>query len=335
MLERCAIRAEDLMKVYPSEVTAISDVSLNAAEGEVVGVLGPNGAGKSTTLKILTTLLRPTSGRATVFGYDVRDTRNVRPLLGVALQDVGLDPLMSGNAHFEVQAALYGIKPDALRKVSDPLIERLMLGSYLDRAVGFYSGGTQRKLALALALCTSPPVTVFDEPTVGLDPHSRRQVWELIKEMRLEGKVVLFSTQYMDEAEKLCDKIYVIDHGHIAAEGDPEELRALTGDGTLRIAVDAPVKLRAMIDRLLPADAIKEDGEAVVVKIPVDSKLPTVILGALQGDGLTVREFSLSPPTLEDTFLHLTGHSLHPEPLGMSTGDLALSMHRRGGSKWR
>jgi ABC-2 type transport system ATP-binding protein len=335
MLERCAIHAEDLVKVYPDEVTAISSISLNAAEGEVVGVLGPNGAGKSTMLKILTTLLRPTSGRATVFGFDVRDTKNVRPLLGVALQDVGLDPLMSGNAHFEVQAALYGIKPDVLRKVSDPLIERFMLGSYLDRAVGAYSGGTQRKLALALALCTSPPVTIFDEPTVGLDPHSRRQVWELIEEMRMQGKVVLFSTQYMDEAEKLCDKIYVIDKGQIAAEGGPEELKALVGEGTLRIVVDAPAKLRTMIDGLHPGGVVKEDGEAVVVKIPVGSKLPAAILGMLQSDGLAVREFSLSPPTLEDIFLHLTGHSLRPEPLGRSAADMGLSMHRGGGSKWR
>jgi ABC-2 type transport system ATP-binding protein len=335
MPERSAIDAEDLVKVYPGEVTAISGVSLSATEGEVVGVLGPNGAGKSTTLKILTTLLRPTSGRATVFGFDVRDTENVKPLLGVALQDVGLDPLMSGNAHFEVQAALYGIKPDALRKVSDPLIERFMLSSYLDRAVGAYSGGTQRKMALALALCTSPPVTIFDEPTVGLDPHSRRQVWELIEEMRLQGKIVLFSTQYMDEAERLCDHIYVVDKGRIVAEGSPEELKALVGEGTLRIAVDAPAKLRAMVDGLLPGRAIEEDGEAVVVKIPVDSKAPAAILEALQSDGLAVREFSLSPPTLEDTFLHLTGHSLRPEPLGRSTADMGLSMHRGGGSKWR
>lgn len=334
MPECGAIDAGDLLKIYPGEVTAISGISLSASEGEVVGVLGPNGAGKSTTLKILTTLLRPTSGRASVFGFDISDTRNIRPLLGVALQDVGLDPLMSGNAHFEVQAALYGIKPEALRKTSDPLIERFMLGSYLDRAVGTYSGGTQRKMALALALCTRPPAIIFDEPTVGLDPQSRRLVWELIEEMRLEGKVVLFSTQYMDEAEKLCDHIYVVDKGRIVAEGSPKELKALVGEGTLRIVVDAPAKLRALIEGLIPDGVVEEDGEALVVKIPVDSKVPATILGAL-GNDVAVREFSLTPPTLEDTFLHLTGHALRPEPLGKSTADMGLSMHRGGGSKWR
>jgi len=334
MPERSAIDAGDLLKIYPGEVTAISGISLSASEGEVVGVVGPNGAGKSTTLKILTTLLRPTGGRASVFGFDISDTRNIRPLLGVALQDVGLDPLMSGNAHFEVQAALYGIKPGALRNIADPLIERFMLGSYLDRAVGTYSGGTQRKMALALALCTRPPAIIFDEPTVGLDPQSRRLVWELIEEMRLEGKVVLFSTQYMDEAEKLCDHIYVVDKGRIVAEGSPKELKALVGEGTLRIVVDAPAKLRAVIEGLIPDGVVEEDGEALVIKIPVDSKVPATILGALQGD-VAVREFSLTPPTLEDTFLHLTGHSLRPEPLGRSTADMGLSMHRGGGAKWR
>lgn len=334
MPEPSAIDADHLLKIYPGEVTAISGISLSASEGEVVGVLGPNGAGKSTTLKILTTLLRPTSGHASVFGFDISDSRNIRPLLGVALQDVGLDPLMSGNAHFEVQAALYGIKSDVLRRAIDPLIERFMLGSYLDRAVGTYSGGTQRKMALALALCTRPPAIIFDEPTVGLDPQSRRQVWGLIEEMRLEGKVVLFSTQYMDEAERLCDHIYVIDEGRIVAEGSPEQLKALVGEGTLRIVGDAPEKLRAVIEELLPGGVVEEDGEALVVKIPVDSKVPATILGALEGH-VAVREFSLAPPTLEDTFLHLTGHSLRPEPLGRSTADMGLSMHRGGGSKWR
>lgn len=338
MPERSGVCAEGLVKVYPGDVTAVSDVSLAAAEGEVVGVLGPNGAGKSTTLKILTTLLRPTRGCATVFGFDVLDVRSVRPLLGVALQEVGLDPLMSGNEHFAVQAALYGIPPDALWKVCTPLIERFMLGSYLDREVGAYSGGTQRKLALALALSSDPPVVVLDEPTAGLDPHSRRQVWELLEELRWQGKIVLFSTQYMDEAERMCDRIYVIDRGRIAAQGSPDELRALVGEGSLRVAVDAPpAQLRKLISDLLPSDGqgVREDGEALVVEVPVDSALPAEILKVLQADGLRVREFSLNPPTLEDTFLHLTGRALRSEPLVGPAANMGLSMHRGGGSQWR
>jgi len=338
MPEQRGVWAESLVKVYRGEVTAVSDVSLTAGEGEVVGVLGPNGAGKSTTLKILTTLLRPTRGRATVYGFDVLDVKGVRPLLGVALQEVGLDPLMSGNEHFAVQAALYGVAPDQLRRACDPLIERFGLGSYLEREVGAYSGGTQRKLALALALSSSPPVVILDEPTAGLDPHSRRQVWELLEELRSRGKVVLFSTQYMDEAERLCDKIYVIDKGRIVAQGSPDELRALIGEGTLRVQVDAPpARLRELIADLLPVDGggIEEDGEVLVVKVPLDSALPAEILRTIQLDGLGVREFSLSPPTLEDTFIQLTGRALRPEPLGRSTADVGLSMHRGGGSQWR
>ena len=338
MPDRSGVRAEGLVKIYRGGVTAVADVSLAAAEGEVVGVLGPTGAGKSTTLRILTTLLRPTRGRATVNGFDIGDVKSVRPLLGVALQEVGLDPLMSGNEHFAVQAALYGVSPYRLRRASAPLIERFVLGSYLDREVGAYSGGTQRKLALALALSSDPPVIVLDEPTAGLDPHSRRQVWELLEELRSQGKVVLFSTQYMDEAERLCDRIYVIDRGRIVAHGSPDELRALVGEGALRILADVPPgELRGLISDLLPLDGegAEEDGEALVVRIPLDSTLPVEILGALQVDGVRVREFSLSPPTLEDTFIRLTGRALRPEPLGRSAADVGLSMHRGGGSQWR
>jgi ABC-2 type transport system ATP-binding protein len=332
------VKAEGLVKVYGGGVTALSAVSLMADAGEVVGVLGPNGAGKSTTLRILTTLLRPTRGRATVHGHDVGDVSSVRPLLGVALQEVGLDPLMSGNEHLAVQAALYGVSPERLREVRDPLIDRFLLSPYLEREVGAYSGGTQRKLALALALSSDPPVVVLDEPTAGLDPHSRRQVWGLVSDLRSRGKTVLFSTQYMDEAERLCDRIYVIDRGRIVAEGSPDELRTLVGEGTLRVLTDVPpAQLRELVADLLPSDGegVEEDGETLVLRVPLDSPLPAEILLALQGDGVRVREFSLSPPTLEDTFIHLTGRALRPEPLGGSGTDVGLSMHRGGGARWR
>jgi ABC-type multidrug transport system ATPase subunit len=287
---------------------------------------------------MLATLLRPTSGDATICGHDVLDVRRVRPLLGVALQEVGLDPLMTGRQHFAVQAALYRIEPAVARRRTDELIDRFELGPYVERKAGMYSGGMQRRLAIALALTSDPTVLLLDEPTAGLDPRSRREVWRLVGDLRQLGKICLFSTQYMEEADQLSDRLYVIDHGVIVASGTPATLKSIIGDATLRIsAATPPAEALAMLEDTLPAarGAGTQDRDALVFRLPPGSDLSSAILRVLQARDVGLREFSLTPPTLEDVFLHLTGHGVEPEPLGQGGMDVMMRMQRGGGKRWK
>jgi ABC-2 type transport system ATP-binding protein len=227
-----AVEAIALAKTFPRDVQAAKDITLHAEAGEIVGIVGPNGAGKSTTLKMLATLLRPTSGTAWINGIPLEDGRRIRSLLGIALQEVGLDPLMYGREHFEFQAAINRVDRRSARSRTDYLSERLDLTAYLDRRVGAYSGGTQRRLALALALLSQPEVVILDEPTAGLDPHARRTVWEMARELKSANRTLLFSTQYLEEADSLCDRIYLIDQGVIVADGSPDALKENLAKGS-------------------------------------------------------------------------------------------------------
>ena len=232
-----AITVNALTKQYPDGTKAVRGVSFEVAPGEIVGILGPNGAGKSTTLNMLATLIRPTSGEARIFGVPLHDRVAVRPLIGVALQGTGLDPLMSVDDHIRVHAALYRMRAREACVRAGELLDVFQLGGVRERRSGELSGGTQRRLALALSLLHNPKAIVFDEPTVGLDPNLRRTVWELLRELRSKGLAVLFSTHYMDEADSLCQRIELMSKGEIVASGTPEELKARVGTGVLRLRV--------------------------------------------------------------------------------------------------
>jgi ABC-2 type transport system ATP-binding protein len=270
-----------------------------------------------------------------VWGTPLEDVDAVRPKLGVALQGAGLDPLMTGAEHFEVQSALYRIPRARARARAAELVERFDLGAYAGRLVGQYSGGIQRRLALALALLGDPPAIIFDEPSVGLDPRSRRNLWDLVRTLAREGRSVLLSTQYLEEADELCDRVYLIDHGRIVLAGPPPELKRTVGGATLRVEVAGePRALLAALDGRAPPDATV-DGQTVVFALDGDVEVAGLVLAAAREHGVALRRLQVAEPTLDDVFLHHTGRALEAEPLSGAGFDLGARMQRGGGKKWR
>src|SRR3954447_22805760 len=228
-MSQIAVQARGLVKHY-GDVEAVRGIDLEVAAGEVFGFLGPNGAGKTTTVRMLCTLLPPTGGSARVAGIDVQaDGAEVRRRIGVALQEIGLDPLQTGRELLELQCGLYGIAGTRARERAGELLELLGLTEAADRATKTYSGGMKRRLDLASALVHAPDVLFLDEPTTGLDPASRRTVWDEVRRINAGGTTVFLTTQYLEEADELCDRLAIIDAGRLVSEGTPEQLKAQMG----------------------------------------------------------------------------------------------------------
>ncbi len=292
-------------------IKAVDGVDLEVKEGEIFGFLGPNGAGKSTTVRMLTTLLRPTAGQAFVAGYDiVKDADKVRRSIGVALQDAAIDPLMTGNELLELQAVLYGIAPNQMKKRADELLERVGLTAAADRRVGTYSGGMRRRLDLALSLIHQPTVLFLDEPTTGLDPMSRLTLWEEVKRLNSDGTTVLLTTQYLEEADQLADRIAIIDHGKIVREGTPRDLKAQVGAPTLLITVAAQLTETA-------TQVLKEFGDmrpttegTLGVGLNAGVEAVTDVVRRLDEAGIRVQHLELNEPSLDDVFAEATGYRL-------------------------
>lgn len=218
------IMVEKLVKKY-EDVTAVDGLSLRVEEGELFGLLGPNGAGKTTTISILCGLLKPTGGSATVCGYDVqKEAVKIRRLIGVCIQETAVYPYLTGEENVKFFGDLYAMNKGTLESRCAMLFEKMGLVSDANRRVGKYSGGMKRRLSLILALIHDPKVVFLDEPTVGMDPQSRRAVWDFIRELKREGKTIILTTHYMEEAEELCDRVGIIDHGRLIALGPPKEL---------------------------------------------------------------------------------------------------------------
>jgi ABC-2 type transport system ATP-binding protein len=345
-----AVVAQGLTKSYRNGVTAAIDVSLDVSAGEVVAILGPNGAGKSTTLNMLATLLSPTQGDARILGHSITDVAAVRPLIGVALQEAGLDPLMSGRAHFDVQGALYRVPQSEIQERVLDLASSFELDSYLERSAGLYSGGTQRRLALALALVHDPPVVIFDEPTAGLDPGSRQSVWDVIAELRARDRAVLFSTHYMEEAEALADRLYLLDQGRVVASGSAGVLKERLGATRLVIRVAGPTSraLKSANTALARAHESRPTRRAtssgpvvgradrglIIFDVGNDMVLVERVVSALRRARVPLIEMSLMPPTLNDVFLGLTGHGVTPEPLAHSKIEVMARVQRGGPTSW-
>src|SRR6476469_1271997 len=264
-----AIVVEGLQRSF-DEVLAVQGVDLTVEEGEIYGFLGPNGAGKTTTVRMLTTLLLPTGGRATVAGHDVvKQARAVRATIGVALQEAALDPLMTGRELIRLQATLQGLPGAAGKQRADDLLDRVDLAAAADRGVGTYSGGMQRRLDLAAALVHEPRVLFRDEPTTGLDPVSRKTIWEELRALNDEGTTVFLTTQYLEEADQLADNVGIIDRGRIVAEGTPASLNASIGNPHIRLTLEeGPIaeaeRVCAAVGRLLPPT----DCKTVLVEVP-------------------------------------------------------------------
>jgi ABC-2 type transport system ATP-binding protein len=305
------IEVEGLVREYRKGPRAVDGIDLQVAPGEIYGFLGPNGAGKSTTVHVLTTLLPPTAGTARVGGYDVvREGPKVRSLIGVALQEAALDPLLTGRDHLRLQATLQGVRKDQRRARADDLLERVGLAEAADRKVSGYSGGMKRRLDLALALVHSPRILFLDEPTTGLDPQSRTALWEEVALLRREDGVTVFlTTQYLEEADVLADRVGIIDHGTIVAEGTPAALKAEIGRPSVHVIPCHDD------DRPRIAEVLARFGELLATTSDVAVRLRdglglTDIVRAVDADGIEVVDLELRAPTLDDVFLAKTGRTL-------------------------
>jgi ABC-2 type transport system ATP-binding protein len=307
------IEAEGLVRTFKGDITAVNGIDLRVEPGEIYGFLGPNGAGKSTTVHMLTTLLPPTSGTARVAGFDiVKEGPKVRSAIGAALQEAALDNLLTGREHLRLQCSLHGIPRAERRARSQELLERVGLTLAADRKVGGYSGGMKRRLDLALALAHRPTILFLDEPTTGLDPQSRSALWaEVARLARDEGVTVFLTTQYLEEADALADRVGIIDHGHIVAEGTPEQLKSQIGRSTVE-AVPADGTSPEAIARILEQFGERTDGSPKGVAVRLEHGVEDLagIVRALDAEGIELEQLELHAPSLDDVFLAKTGRSL-------------------------
>jgi ABC-2 type transport system ATP-binding protein len=308
-----AIEVEQLVREFRKGPRAVDGIDLTVAPGEIYGFLGPNGAGKSTTVLMLTTLLPPTSGRASVGGYDVaHEGARVRASIGAALQEAALDAILTGREHVQLQATLQGIaKADRARR-ADELLERVGLTEAADRRVGGYSGGMKRRLDLALALVHSPRILFLDEPTTGLDLQSRSALWEEVARLaHEEGMTVFLTTQYLEEADALADRVGIIDRGRIVAEGTPTQLKAEIGNPSVEITLADPSAGAALDTQLARFGALARNGRgSVTVQLPGgEAQLPDVFRVLDEAD-LRLASLQLHQPSLDDVFLAKTGRKL-------------------------
>jgi ABC-2 type transport system ATP-binding protein len=306
------IEVESLVRVFKGDVRAVDGIDLRVAPGEIYGFLGPNGAGKSTTVLVLTTLLPPTSGSARVAGLDVvRQGPQVRRAIGASLQESALDPFLTGREHMRLQSALHGLPKGDREARGSELLARVGLTEAADRKVGGYSGGMKRRLDLALALLHRPRLLFLDEPTTGLDPQSRAALWDEVRRLAQEGVTVFLTTQYLEEADVLADRVGIIDHGKIVAEGTPTALKAEIGRQTVE-AIPQDQADRERLAGVLHRFGTETTGSAggVATQLSEGAGDLAEIVRVLDSEGVKVADLRVHSPTLDDVFLAKTGRSL-------------------------
>ena len=315
-----AVVASGLIKRYGT-TAALDGFDLEVPAGSVCGLLGPNGAGKTTAVRILATLVRPDGGRAAVAGHDVvREAGAVRRRIGLVGQHAALDEALSGRENLVMFGRLFHLGAPAARRRADELLARFRLEEAADRPVKRYSGGMRRRLDLATSLILAPAVLFLDEPTTGLDPRGRNEVWAAVRALVREGTTVLLTTQYLDEADQLADRISVVDHGRVIAEGTPDELKSRVGGDRLECVVRDVETLEAaaaIVARVAGAEAdLDPDGRRA--SAPVVDRMAALagLLPALTAAGIDAEDVSVRRPTLDEAFLHLTGHGIASEDAG-------------------
>ena len=316
MSSTLAIEASGLVKRF-GETCAVDGVDLAVRSGSVYGVLGPNGAGKTTTIRMLATLLRPDAGTARVLGYDiVREADAVRQAVSLTGQLASVDESLTGRENLILLGRLLGLKRTQAKTRADELLEAFGIAEAAGRLAKNYSGGMRRRLDIAASIVVTPQLMFLDEPTTGLDPRSRNQVWDIIRTLVAEGTTILLCTQYLEEADQLADGIAVIDHGKVIAEGSPGQLKASVGSGALRVRLLDPDQ-RPEAERVLARelDSVHLEAEPAALSAPVaDADRAAEALATLSRSGIGIADFSLGQPSLDEVFLALTGRPAEADP---------------------
>jgi daunorubicin resistance ABC transporter ATP-binding subunit len=330
------IEVEDLVKVYPDGTRAVDGVSFDVPEGELFGFLGPNGAGKTTIIRILVTLLPRTSGTARIGGFDVgAQAEQVRRMIGYAAQFIGVDDDLSARENLVLQARLHGVAPAEAARRADELLEVFSLTEVANKRAGSFSGGMRRRLDLAQALVHRPPLVFLDEPTTGLDPQNRNALWRHLTDLNRAGTTIFLTTQYLEEADHLCARVAIIDHGRIAVVGSPEELKRSIGGDVVTVTL-APDAAEDDVARLLSTLAAL-DGAGEPTRFDHSVALPLKDAGGVLSDlvrklddsGLTIAKLSVASPSLDEVFLRYTGEVLRVEETGRNRSANPMMGRRR------
>jgi ABC-2 type transport system ATP-binding protein len=325
------VKVEDLVKVYPGGITAVDGVSFEVEEGEIFGFLGPNGAGKTTTIRILVTLLKPDGGRAQVDGIDVlASPEEIRTRIGYAAQFIGVDDDLTASENLVLQARLHGLGPGEAERRSGELLEVLQLTEAADRRAGTFSGGMRRRLDLGQALVHGPRLLFLDEPTTGLDPQTRRALWGYLATLNERGVTIFLTTQYLEEADALADRLAILDEGSIAVEGTPDTLKAQLGGEAISVTLESAGEAPHAAEVLQP---FSDSGEARIYEATVrvftsdaSGRIADVVR-ALVTAGITVSRLELAEPSLDDVFLRHTGARMRVEEVKPQS---RLMISRRG-----
>lgn len=315
-----AILVRDLVKRFGSLV-AVNGISFSVRKGEIFGFLGPNGAGKTTTINILVTLMRPTSGEAYVAGHSVTEEPvRVREKIGIVFQDTSVDRNLTGWENLYIHGLIYGLSGDELRRRVEEALEFAELTKFKDVEVKNYSGGMIRRLEIARGLMHKPEILFLDEPTIGLDPQTRAKIWEYVGRLRDEGEITIFlTTHYIEEAERLCDRVAIIDHGKIVAVGSPDDLRSRVGKDVLYVRFNDPSNADRLMEELMEEGVVtgyREINGLFALSVSSASRAIPSVFEAASRLGIRIEEVKYAQPTLSDVFLHLTGREIRDEEGG-------------------
>jgi len=307
------IEAKKLVKIYNGNIKAVDGIDLSIEKGEIYGFLGPNGAGKTTTVKMLTTLLKPTSGYASINGLDVvKEQEKVRKIIGLVPQDLSVDDDLKGIENLELQASFYGIGKEEARKKAKELLELVDLYHARDRYVSTYSGGMRKRLDLVSGLIHEPEVLFLDEPTLGLDVQTRTKMWEYIENLRKNlGITIFITTHYLEEADRLCDRIGIIDKGRIMVEGRPEELKKSVGFDLIYILSERPEEIKKYLDNAINIE-ILEDG-TIRFSVHNSEEYIPLLLQKIYQAGIKIKRLSIQKPSLDTVFLKYTGREMRED----------------------